>query len=143
MGLDTSHGCWHGSYGAFSRWRDAVAAAAGYLFEKNEHGQDIVALDWGSIQREIGDDLLGRWSFMPRRVDGSPDPLIVLLAHQDCGGEIQEDMCAPLADRLEELLPLLPNEGGGHLSAGIPRVTQQFIAGLRRASSAGEAVEFS
>jgi hypothetical protein len=30
MGLDTTHDCWHGSYGGFNRWRNAIAAAAGY-----------------------------------------------------------------------------------------------------------------
>ncbi len=30
MGLDTTHDCWHGSYGSFSRFRDALATAAGY-----------------------------------------------------------------------------------------------------------------
>ena len=29
MGLDTSHGAWHGAYSAFMRWREMVAEVAG------------------------------------------------------------------------------------------------------------------
>jgi len=29
MGLDTTHGCWHGAYSAFHRWRAGLANAAG------------------------------------------------------------------------------------------------------------------
>ena len=25
MGLDTTHGCWHGTYSAFNRWRNKIA----------------------------------------------------------------------------------------------------------------------
>jgi hypothetical protein len=79
---------------------------------------------------------------MPVRPDGTPDPLIVLLAHSDCEGEIQEDFCGPLADRLEELLPLLGEEdGGGHIGSYTTK-TEQFIRGLRAAAEAGEPVGF-
>ena len=30
MGLDTTHNAWHGSYTGFTRWRQAVAKAAGW-----------------------------------------------------------------------------------------------------------------
>lgn len=29
MGLDTTHGCWHGAYSAFMRWREKLAEVAG------------------------------------------------------------------------------------------------------------------
>lgn len=32
MGLDTTHDCWHGSYGSFNAWRIQLAKA----IEKNE-----------------------------------------------------------------------------------------------------------
>jgi hypothetical protein len=65
-----------------------------------------------------------------------------LLAHSDCEGEIQADICAPLADRLEELLPKLEGDGGGHVGSYREK-TETFIRGLRSAASAGEAVVFS
>lgn len=148
MGLDTSHDCWHGAYSAFSRWRDKLAEAAGYTFHKTslwEGGSpvyDIPSLDWGNIEATIGNDLLGKWPTIPVRPDGTPDPLIILLAHSDCEGELQTEYLTPLADRLTELLPALEGQdGGGHIGNYVEK-TQTFIDGLRRAAAAGENVEF-
>lgn len=138
MGLDTSHGCWHGAYSAFSRWRNKLADVAGYSFFKagDPPIYETACLDW------LGDDLLsGTWPRIPVRPDGTPDALIVLLAHSDCEGEIQADMCAPLADRLEQLLPLLEGDGGGHIG-NYREKTEQFIKGLRLAATLNEPVDF-
>lgn len=71
------------------------------------------------------------------------DPLIVLLNHSDCDGIIEHKDCKPLADRIEELLPLLPDgDGGGHIWDW-KETTQQFIDGLRCASEKQEDVKFS
>jgi hypothetical protein len=156
MGLDTTHEAWHGAYSAFSRWRDKLAQVAGYtfhafgeLFKLGDSGMEVmgtarvqVDLDWGGIESVIGRDLLGKWPRMPVRHDGTPDPLIVLLAHSDCEGEIQTEFCGPLADRLQELLPLLGDEdGGGHVGSYATK-TQTFIDGLRAAAKAGEDLGF-
>lgn len=157
MGLDTTHDCWHGAYSAFSRWREQLAVAAGYTFSIDPGetltlggsgmkvapaNRSIVNIDWGNIEKTIGRDLMGVWPRMPVRPDGTPDPLIVLLAHSDCEGEIQADFCAPLADRLTELLPALEGlDGGGHIGSFVEK-TQTFIDGLREAAAAGEAVGF-
>jgi hypothetical protein len=100
-------------------------------------------LDWYGIEATIGHDLNGDWSSIPVRPDGTSDPLIVLLAHSDCGGDIQIDMLEPLADRLEELLSRLEGleRDGGHIG-GWTEKTQTFIDGLRLAASKGERVEF-
>lgn len=148
MGLDTTHDAWHGAYSAFSRWREKLGEVAGYTFhdmtlEGKRYGTGIqVDIDWGCIERTIGHDLFGRWPSMPVRPDGTPDPLIVLLVHSDCDGEIQAGFCGPLADRLEELLPLLGDEdGGGHVGAYRDK-TEQFIRGLRAAAEEGEPLGF-
>lgn len=142
MGLDTTHDCWHGAYSAFSRWRDKLAEAAGYTFHEIEHGRRLVDLDWGGIEAAIGYDLNGKWPAIPVRPDGSPDPLIILLAHSDCEGELQTEFLAALADRLEELLPKLEGlEDGGHIGSYVVK-TQTFIDGLRRAAAASEPVGF-
>jgi hypothetical protein len=68
--------------------------------------------------------------------------LCVLLRHNDSDGEIPTQHCGPIADRLQELLPLLPTEDDwGHIGNWRLK-TRTFIAGLRRAASAGEAVTF-
>lgn len=144
MGLDTTHDCWHGAYSAFSRWRNKLAEVAGYCSTKVGEPPiyDTTMLDWGCIQSIIGDDLFGKWPRIPVRPDGTPDALMILLAHSDCEGEIQAEFCGPLADRLEELLPELEGEdGGGHIGSYVEK-TKTFIAGLRLAASRNEPVRF-
>ncbi len=46
MGLDTSHGCWHGAYSAFNRWRIEIAKAAGLP------PLDLMEGFWGSPRAE-------------------------------------------------------------------------------------------
>lgn len=141
MGLDTSHGCWHGAYSAFSRWRNKLAEVAGYELmdptpeERAEgHFGKYPMIEWSGIEER---NFQGEWTRTP------PDPLIVLIAHSDCDGVIKPAQAGPLADRLAELLPLLPDEpGGGHIRHWRD-TTQQFIDGLRAAVAAGEEVEFA
>lgn len=135
MGLDTSHDCWHGAYSAFNRWRNKLAEVAGYHFFKagDPPLYEQPLIDWGHVTQ---DQLYGKWDETPK------DPLLVLIAHSDCEGEIYPQQAGPLADRLEELLPLLPDgEGGGHIVSWKAK-TQQFIDGLRAAFKANEPVEF-
>jgi hypothetical protein len=141
MGLDTTHDCWHGAYSAFSRWRHEVARAAGYAVWKIKHDDgtemDTIMLDWGHVTQ---DNLMGKWEATPA------DPLIVLFAHADDEGMIYPAQGAPLADAIEALLPELERRGtgAGHIEGrgGFAGVARSFIAGLRKAAAAGEAVEF-
>jgi hypothetical protein len=146
MGLDTTHDCWHGAYSAFSRWRDMLAEAAGYNLHKVDFEDTtfpatmrLAMLDWGLIGPKY---LNGDWDQIPVRIDGTPDPLLILLTHYDCEGFIKTEHTGPLADRLEELLPALEGkDGGGHIGLYAEK-TQQFIKGLRLASKRGEKVTF-
>jgi hypothetical protein len=139
MGLDTSHDCWHGAYSAFTRWRNKLAEVAGYQVADVRYDSGhfpTVLIDWGHIAAENPGYLAGDWEKAPT------DPLIVLIAHSDCDGHIHPEHAAPLADRLEGLLPLLPDgEGGGHIGDWRAK-TQAFIDGLRRAAAANEPVVF-
>lgn len=140
MGLDTTHDCWHGAYSAFSRWRDKLAEVAGYQMmdptpeeQAEGHFRQYPMIEWSGI---VDANFMGEWTRTP------PDPLIVLIAHSDCGGVIHPEQAAPLATRIEELLPLLPEgEAPGHIRHWRDK-TQQFIDGLREAVRAGEDVEF-
>lgn len=147
MGLDITHDAWHGAYGAFSRWRDALAEAAGYetakLVEHEElpgkYGRATVLIDWGHIEEK---NYYGEWDQIPCGSTG-PDPLLLLIAHSDCDGHLEPEHCGLLAERLTELLPLIPEDadGGGHLG-NVRAKTEQFIAGCRAAVDAGERLEF-
>jgi hypothetical protein len=153
MGLDTTHNCWHGGYGAFNVWRRAIAEVAGIpldLMEGFYEPPNETAMEWaaprdggpmcGSYYGTTLHAWIGKstrylpisWGVM------RPDPLIVLLDHSDCDGDIAAFDCAPLAKRLEELLPQIPDGGVWNW----PRLTQQFIDGLWAAAAAGEVVEF-
>lgn len=145
MGLDVSHDCWRGAYGAFSRWRQKVAEVAGYAVckviyddevgaDRRGYGHETVMIDWGHVTDA---NLMGDWEATPA------DPLVVLIAHSDCDGVIHPAQAGPLADRLAEILPLLPEgEAPGHVRHW-RNTTQLFIDGLRAAAEAGEDVEFA
>lgn len=135
MGLDTTHDAWHGPYSAFSRWREALAVAAGYevVAHPVAPGLRMILVDWGHLQHR----LQGDWDETPA------DPLLVLIAHSDCEGEIRPAQAGPLADRIEALAPLVPDEDHGSWDPGWMRErARRFVAGLRRAATAGEAVRF-
>ncbi len=118
MGLDTTHGCWHGAYSSFHRFRVALCVAAG-LGDLNMYVGYHGSVPWPNEDQE---------------------PLVRLLHHSDCDGSLPVDVLTKLADRMESLLPALmalPWTGDDHNARA-----RQFIAGLRKAAAAGEAVEF-
>ncbi len=157
MGLDTSHDCWHGPYSAFSRWRIAIAQAAGIplmLMDGFHERPSPEAMKWAA-PRDGGPECrspygpsLHRWcsrvdALLPISWDSlRPDPIHALLNHSDCDGEILAADCGPIADRLAELLPLLPDVFAGERVGVWRDKTQTFIDGLRRAAAAGEDVGF-
>lgn len=135
MGLDTTHDAWHGAYSAFSRWRDKLWEVAGYDFSPDPESswRQFPKLNWDAITEK---NLQGEWESTPE------DPLIVLIAHSDCDGSIYPEQAEPLADRLEQLLPLLPADpDNGHIGVWQDK-TQKFIDGLRLAVTRGEPVGF-
>lgn len=166
MGLDVSHDCWHGAYSAFMRWRRKLAEVAEFppldlmvgFYEEGSLLPRHAGIGADDNDRAAAEEAMRKGGFgMPASVfDNHPtlsvlpipwthfnaDPLTKLLNHSDCDGEIAAGDCGPLADRLETLLPLLPDEdGGGHVRHW-RETTRRFIDGLRRASEAGESVRF-
>jgi hypothetical protein len=145
MGLDISHGAWSGSYGAFSRWRQKIAQVAGIpplqfmegFWQKGRYDDPFreMACEAPNIAATFYDSLPIKWDIL------KADPLHILLYHSDCDGEIAPDDCKQIADRLEELLPLLEGDGGGHIG-NYREKTQTFIDGLRLAVKLNEPIEF-
>ena len=129
MGLDVSHDCWRGAYSGFHRWRTRIAQVAGY----GDEWPDALLIDDDEESSEV---CQGRWKKLP------DDPIMILLCHSDCDGQISPEHAGPLADRLEQLLPNLRGDGVGHVG-DYNKTTKRFIAGLRAAAEAKENVEFS
>lgn len=119
MGLDVSHDCWSGSYTSFGRFREALTEVAGLGSLNSFHG------------------------FGGKKEFPQGDALVTLLDHSDCDGEIASADCAPLADRLEQLIPALEaRERDSTSPYSHAERARRFIAGLRVAAAAGENVEF-
>jgi hypothetical protein len=119
MGLDVTYNAWKGSYGSFRCWREQLAEVAGVPPLSTMEGfvREGGGIPWESLK---------------------PDPIHILLNHYDHAGEIAAEDCGPLADRLEELLPLLRDteEDWHHTNA------KQFIEGARAAAAANEPLIF-
>jgi len=139
MGLDIDYDTWHGAYSAFHRWRCKIADVAGLPpldlmegFGGEFSRQKVIVEKWPDLKASLPI----QWECL------RPDPLLVLLKHSDCDGRLTPHQCFTIANRLQELIPLLPDEdNGGHI--GNWRVkTQQFIDGLRAASADGKGVRF-
>lgn len=162
MGLDCTHGAWHGSYMAFMRWRREIARLCGIplQFMEGFYGEDMertlnlleraetggkpkVVGDNGRSNAWITDSLRDDLNVFPLKWETlKRDPIHALLNHSDCEGYLTPSECRKIADRLEELLPLLPKEpDNGHI--GDWRVkTQKFIDGCRAAAAAKERLQF-
>jgi hypothetical protein len=146
MGLICSHGFWNGPYTMFHRWRCELARVAGYGVAPWDFGDGVIAdapvLPYEQLTIEQHE---GQWERTP------DDPLLVLLAHSDCSGEIAPEQAAPLAARLEELLPQvrqIPMADAEEAYDGVPKIdwhpewTQRAIDALRTAAARGESVRF-
>jgi len=144
MGLDISHDTWHGAYSAFSSWREKIAEVAGlpplnlmegFYSDDNFSMNPLNMIEAFSIGNERVNSIISelkkslpiRWSIL------KPDVLYKLLYHSDCDGKISWQVAGKLANRLKELLPLLPDEdAGGHIGNWREK-TRQFIKGCEKA----------
>lgn len=151
MGLDTSHNCWHGAYGAFNRWRTEVCKLAGlpplelmegfYQAIPNTEYQDPIHWAQKGLNDETAfSDLKSR---LPIKWESlKPSALHKLLYHSDCDGELLWQDCDAISDELETVLTRMKDEdAGGHIGNWKDK-TQTFIDGLRLASKNKENVEF-
>jgi hypothetical protein len=155
MGLNCSHGAWDGAYSAFHRWRSKIAEVAGMpplelmegfyaSFEKDKIGYiGTPTLYVGKVD-EIWEDKLKRLDAqLPIKWDSlKKSPLHFLLYHSDCDGHIPWSKCRRIADALEELIPLLPDEeAGGHIGNWREK-TKTFVTGLRAAYAGKQRLRF-
>ena len=125
MGLDTSHDAWSGPYGHFSKFRNAIAVAAGLEIYTEEDGFPTVNLNWDKYERK---NFQGLW-------DKDPDDVLeILIVHSDCDGIIKNKNCMPLASRLRRLRDKVDETWHDKLD--------QFIKGLEEAYVSQEDLDF-
>lgn len=128
MGVRVSHDAFEGSWGELYQWCDKLARATGLYLDLME--------GYGSLRDTARYPFPLRWSLLEY------DILHALFTVSD--GRIETHVCAALADRLEVIMPRLPDaDHSEHWSRDYWRtLTQQFIEGLRRAASRNEPLEF-
>jgi len=113
MGLDTSHNAWHGPYSSFNLWRTLICEKAGL----------------GYLRNYIGFGGEKQWD--------ENHPLVPLLNHSDCDGEIKWEDCKGIAVALTEILPKLEPEDLYNIGK-----TEDFINGCIDAYKAQENIDF-
>lgn len=157
MGLDISHDTWHGAYSAFMRWREKIAEVAGlpplelmegFYFDKGSVHYSTNMFSLIDHKYPKGDELdvsaINRMrKKLPIKWESlKPSPLHELLFYSDCDGYINWSKLKSLADELEKLIPLLPDEdNGGHIGNWRDK-TKAFVDGCRLAYSKKQRLEF-
>ena len=131
MGLDTTHGAFHGAYSSFNRFRQAVTRTMCGSWPPHN---DL------SLDPE-------RWYFDDERMNRESHPgLFVLMEHSDCDGEISPGDCFLVANDLDALADDMEREGLGvghtRRDGGYAEVARQFARGCRAAARASEPLEF-
>lgn len=126
MGLDTTHDCWHGAYSSFAMFRKNLAA--------------LIGMDLSSME-----GFGGTKPFPSKQVE----PLVILLNHSDCDGDIEVEDLDPLRERMQLILNDLTEEkfkaaaGPGYFSFEyFKEKMESWIEGLEFAKSKNEKVEF-
>jgi hypothetical protein len=122
MGLNTSHGCFDGSYSSFGRFRDLLAEQIGINLRKDYigYGNENATLNLQDIQHDL----------MP------------LFDHSDCDGELSVAESQRIADGLDQILAnLRPLESPMEEQFFITKI-KKFRDGCRLAVSKNQIVEF-
>lgn len=139
MGLDCSHGAFHGSYNSFNRLRQAVCYVIGGSFPPHNKSNHLL---WS--EEDQPDENIWYWGYGYSK-ETHPG-LYLFLCHSDGLGEISPEDCLkvahdlmPLISRLAELGP-----GVGHIATrgGYAEVCINFIKGCRLAASLNEPLTF-
>lgn len=118
MGLNISNDCWNSSYSSFGDFRATLASLAGiYLDEMVGFG--------------------GTKKFPSKK----KEPLVVLLDHSDCDGDIKHKDLLPLLNRMQAVLKENPKLYLNNPQFNVRMLN--FIAGLKVAIENNENLYFS
>lgn len=134
MGLSVSHNCFDGRYSSFNQLRNALAVAAGYKLTTPPPGlsEEVRRFfcELPVMGETTADQLAGIWPEMPE------DPILVILHHSDCEGNIYPAQAGMLAGRIQQLAPSIPKQE-------VREAAERFAKGLWDAFAKQELVEFN
>jgi len=143
MGLDCSHRAFHGSYGAFNRFRQIVCASVYGSYPPHMRDLKNKPSLWGT--EDVDDE---NW-YVPDNFDNQPfsEGLRLFFCHSDCDGNFDTKECTKVADALEMILPRIvemsvPSYGHIENAGGFEEVTKKFIKGCRLAVEKYEPLTF-
>lgn len=132
---------WYGGYGSFNKWRCKLAELygipnlnymEGFYDESQLYFLNYVYDGDPPDYMQIAIDRLK--GLFPLKWDSlKPNHIHKLLYHSDCDGIFRWSSCRRVADALEKLVPLLPDEDDCTHIGNWKETTQKFIDGLRYA----------
>lgn len=119
MGLDTTHNAWHGPYSSFNIFRHDLAKRIGINLDEYAGYSASGTKDLASINH----------------------PIMELLNHSDCEGELTPEQCKRVADGLDMIIKAAPIDEANMPWSTIARAIQ-FRDGCLEAYSKNEILEF-
>jgi len=128
MGLSISHNAYSGSHSSFGAWRASIAKAAGFPeLAEMEYYKLTGGIPWSSLD----------------------DPLVDLMIHSDCEGNLKPTQLKGIVERLESLAeniakqqPGLSDPGNVHYNLSNSYITKKFIDGAKVAVTKNQLMKF-
>lgn len=110
MGLDFNHSDAHWAYSGFNRFRTKLAEEIGICLPLMEGfwNEKSSSSTMELTKLIVGTKTMGEHFFWlpqkPLKWDNINDPIVDLLYHSDCDGELSSEQCKKIAPRLRELI---------------------------------------
>lgn len=111
MGLDFNKSEAHWAYSGFNRFRVKLAEEIGVclnfmegFWEEGTSSMSTVELTKRLVGTKVMDEHFFWLPKKPMKWDKISDPIVDLLYHSDCDGELTAEQCGKIAPRLRELI---------------------------------------
>ena len=140
MAFFISHGAFIGTYESFFQWRRTIAWCIGIDLLRMQ-GFEKSSLDILEHYKKVGSppglvyDYEKAVTYDPMPWRGIIDPLKYLLKGDKQDGELSPEICGLVANRLEEILGVVPTNS--------LYITDKFIKGCRKANELGQPLVWS
>jgi len=117
MGLDFNHADAHWAYSGFNRFRGKLAEEIGIclpLMDGFWTDSEFSSSSFPLTKRIVGEKMINDYFFWlptkPLKWDNIKDPIVDLLYHSDCDGNLTASQCKKIAPRLRELIKDWPDD---------------------------------